>query len=83
MSTNWDAIAACESSGNWACNTGSGFYGGLQFLQSTWVEFGGLDFAPRADLATRDEQIIIAENVLAVQGIGAWPVCGAHANDPE
>lgn len=81
--TNWDAIAQCESGGNWAINTGNGFYGGLQFQQSTWQEFGGLAYALRADLATREQQITVAENVLAVQGIGAWPVCGAHANDPE
>ena len=80
--TNWDAIAQCESGGNWSINTGNGFYGGLQFQQSTWQEFGGLAYAARADLATREQQIAIAENVLAVQGIGAWPVCGAHANDP-
>lgn len=81
--TNWDAIALCESSGNWSINTGNGFYGGLQFAQSTWEEFGGLQYAPRADLATREQQITVAERVLAVQGIGAWPVCGMHANDGE
>jgi resuscitation-promoting factor RpfA len=79
--TNWDAIAQCESGGNWSCNTGNGYHGGLQFLPATWEAFGGLDYAPRADLATREQQIAIAEKVLATQGIGAWPTCGVHAND--
>jgi hypothetical protein len=73
---NWDAIAQCESSGNWATNTGNGYYGGLQFAQSTWTGYGGQEFAPRADLATREQQIAVAERVLAGQGIGAWPHCG-------
>jgi cell wall-associated NlpC family hydrolase len=73
---NWDAVAACESSGNWATNTGNGFFGGLQFQQSTWDQFGGKTFAPRADLASKNQQIQIARKVLAGQGIGAWPVCG-------
>lgn len=73
---NWDAVAQCESSGNWNINTGNGFYGGVQFQQSTWDEFGGREFAARADLASRDHQILMAERVLAGQGIGAWPVCG-------
>jgi hypothetical protein len=74
--TRWDRIAKCESSGNWSINTGNGYYGGLQFAQSTWVGHGGRQFAPRADLATRREQIIVAERVLRTQGIGAWPTCG-------
>ncbi len=78
-SVNWDAIAACESSGNWHINTGNGFYGGLQFTQSTWAGYGGLQYAARADLASRSQQIAVAERVLAGQGIGAWPVCGARA----
>ena len=80
-SVNWDAIANCESSGNWAINTGNGFYGGLQFTQSTWDAYGGQSYAPRADLASRDAQIAVAEKVLAGQGIGAWPVCGAQAGN--
>ncbi|GAA3147496.1 hypothetical protein GCM10010449_77850 [Streptomyces rectiviolaceus] len=56
-------------------NTGNGFYGGLQFKQSTWVEHGGLKYAPRADLATKKEQIKVAEEVLRNQGWKAWPVC--------
>ena len=75
----WDAVAFCESTNNWSINTGNGFYGGLQFTQSTWAEFGGLAYAPRADLATKDQQIAIAEKVLAVQGPGAWPVCSVKA----
>jgi len=72
----WDAIASCESSGNWAINTGNGYYGGLQFDQNTWERNGGLRYAGRADLATREEQIAIAEVTRARQGWGAWPVCG-------
>ena len=75
----WDTVAACESSGNWAVNTGNGFYGGLQFTTKTWVAFGGRAYAPRADLASRGEQILIAGRVLAKQGPGAWPVCGAKS----
>lgn len=71
----WGCLAQCESSGRWDVNTGNGFYGGVQFLQSTWELFGGLKYAPRADLATRQEQITIAEEVLSVQGWEAWPVC--------
>lgn len=73
---NWDAVARCESSGNWHINTGNGFYGGLQFTAGTWHAYGGGAYAPRADLATREQQIMIAERVRAGQGIGAWPVCG-------
>ncbi|MFD8696098.1 transglycosylase family protein [Kitasatospora purpeofusca] len=75
----WDKVAQCESTGNWSINTGNGFYGGLQFTNSTWAEFGGTSFAARADLATKDQQIAIAEKVLAVQGPGAWPVCSVQA----
>ncbi|WP_345637530.1 LysM peptidoglycan-binding domain-containing protein [Rugosimonospora acidiphila] len=77
-SVNWDAIAKCESGGNWSINTGNGFYGGLQFSQGTWAGYGGTQYAARADLASREQQIAIAEKVLAGQGIGAWPVCGAR-----
>ncbi len=72
-SVNWDAVAACESGGNWAINTGNGYYGGLQFTMGTWQSNGGTG-SPHA--ASRDEQIRVAENVLHTQGIGAWPVCG-------
>jgi hypothetical protein len=72
-SVNWDAIAACESGGNWAINTGNGYYGGLQFTLGTWRANGGVGMPNEA---SREEQIRVAENVLRSQGIGAWPVCG-------
>ncbi|MER7759863.1 transglycosylase family protein [Streptomyces sp. NPDC097619] len=75
----WNKVAACESSGNWHINTGNGYYGGLQFSQSTWREFGGTVYASRADLADKGEQIHIAEKVLDGQGPGAWPACGPRA----
>ncbi|MGW4838724.1 transglycosylase family protein [Streptomyces globisporus] len=75
----WEKVAACESSGNWAVNTGNGYYGGLQFSGSTWAAFGGTQYAPRADLATREQQIAIAERVLDGQGPGAWPTCSVRA----
>ena len=74
-SVNWDGIANCESTNNWSINTGNGYYGGLQFSQSTWNAFGGQEFASRADLASKFEQITVAERTLAGQGIGAW-ACG-------
>ncbi|MFJ9348571.1 transglycosylase family protein [Streptomyces sp. NPDC101237] len=77
--STWDKVAACESSGDWGINTGNGYYGGLQFTQSTWEAYGGTRYAPRADLATRDQQIAVAEKVLGGQGPGAWPVCSAQA----
>ncbi len=75
----WDKVAACEASGDWDVNTGNGYYGGLQFTQSTWAAFGGTAYAPRADLATKDQQIAVAEKVLDGQGPGAWPVCSTRA----
>ncbi|MEY8014841.1 MULTISPECIES: transglycosylase family protein [Mycobacterium] len=75
----WDAIAGCEAGGNWAINTGNGYYGGVQFDQGTWERNGGLRFAPRADLATREEQIAVAEVTRQRQGWGAWPVCSGRA----
>ncbi|MEV6170796.1 transglycosylase family protein [Streptomyces sp. NPDC051954] len=75
----WNKVAACESTNNWSINTGNGYYGGLQFAQSTWESFGGTRYAPRADLATKDQQIAVAEKVLDGQGPGAWPVCSAQA----
>ena len=74
---NWSAIAACESGGNWSANTGNGFYGGLQFTEQTWLSYGGGRYASSANLATKAQQIAVAERVLAGQGIGAWPACGA------
>ena len=79
-SVNWTAIANCESSGNWADNTGNGFYGGLQFTESTWLAYGGGSYAQYPYDASESDQIAVAENVLAGQGIGAWPVCGAYAD---
>lgn len=75
----WNKVAACESSGNWSINTGNGYFGGLQFTQSTWVAYGGLKYASRADRATKAQQIAVAERVLAGQGPGAWPVCAPRA----
>jgi resuscitation-promoting factor RpfB len=74
----WDALSRCESGGNWAINTGNGFFGGVQFDQNTWERQGGLRYAPRADLATREEQIAIADVTRARQGWGAWPVCSGR-----
>lgn len=75
----WEKVAACESTGNWKINTGNGYYGGLQFTQSTWEAYGGRRFAARADLADEDQQIAIAEKVLEGQGPKAWPTCSARA----
>jgi hypothetical protein len=75
----WDRLAKCESGGNWKINTGNGFYGGLQFTQGTWAAHGGKNYAPRADLATRDEQILVASHVAKTQGWGAWPSCSVKA----
>ncbi|WP_019068228.1 transglycosylase family protein [Streptomyces hokutonensis] len=77
--STWNKVAACESSGDWSINTGNGYYGGLQFTQSTWEAYGGTAYARRADLATRDQQIAVAEKVLKGQGPGAWPVCSVRA----
>jgi hypothetical protein len=71
----WDDLAMCESSGRWDTNTGNGFFGGLQFWQPTWVENGGMAYAPRADMATPGQQIVVAQEVLRKQGWVAWPNC--------
>lgn len=76
---NWDAVAACESGGNWVTNTGNGFYGGLQFTLATWRANGGVGMPQNA---SREQQIAVANNVLRAQGIGAWPVCGRRAGTP-
>jgi hypothetical protein len=73
--TIWDALAGCESGGDWHANTGNGFFGGLQFHPGTWLSHGGATFARSAHLATREQQILIARRVLASQGWVAWPVC--------
>ncbi|EOM77581.1 resuscitation-promoting factor [Rhodococcus rhodnii] len=75
--STWDALAQCEATGNWSANTGNGFSGGLQFTQQTWAGFGGTQYAPSAHMATREQQIAIAENVRAGQGWGAWPSCSS------
>lgn len=73
----WDAVAQCESGGNWSINTGNGYYGGLQFSQSSWAAAGGTQYASRADLASKDQQIATAEKLLDLQGPGAWACAGA------
>jgi hypothetical protein len=78
----WDQVARCESGGNWGINTGNGYHGGVQFSAGTWASHGGGEFAPSAELATRDQQIAVAERVLATQGRGAWPVCGGPLSGP-
>jgi resuscitation-promoting factor RpfB len=75
---NWDAVANCESGGNWHINTGNGFYGGLQFDYSTWLSYGGGNYASRADLASREEQIAVATRLYNARGSSPWPVCGAY-----
>jgi hypothetical protein len=70
---NWEAVAQCESGGNWAANTGNGAYGGLQFKQATWQEYGGVGNPAKA---SKQQQIAVANKVLAGQGPGAWPKCG-------
>src|SRR5262249_56601644 len=72
----WDEVARCESGNNWATNTGNGYQGGLQFTPGTWSANGGDQYAAAAYLASREQQIAVAEHVLAHQGRGAWPVCG-------
>ncbi|MFE4174689.1 transglycosylase family protein [Streptomyces sp. NPDC056909] len=76
--SEWDQVAQCESGGNWSINTGNGYYGGLQFSGSTWAAYGGTAYAARADLASKSQQIAVAEKVLAGQGKGAWPTCGVN-----
>ncbi|MFF8595441.1 transglycosylase family protein [Streptomyces sp. NPDC015220] len=75
----WDRIAQCESGGNWHINTGNGYYGGLQFAAGTWRAYGGTNYAPTADQASRAQQIAVATRVQQAQGWGAWPVCSARA----
>ena len=77
---NWEAIAQCESGGNWSANTGNGYYGGLQFSPGTWTANGGSG-SPAA--ASRGEQIRVARNVMRTQGIGAWPVCGSAVGQAQ
>ncbi|OBI94116.1 Resuscitation-promoting factor RpfC [Mycobacterium alsense] len=79
VAPNWDAVAQCESGGNWHANTGNGEYGGLQFKPSTWARYGGVG-NPAA--ASREQQIAVANRVLEDQGIEAWPKCGAASGLP-
>ncbi len=75
--STWDAVAKCESGDNWHIDTGNGYYGGLQFSQSSWDAAGGQKYAARADLATKDQQIAVAQTLLAQQGPGAWSCAAA------
>ncbi|WP_405009439.1 transglycosylase family protein [Kitasatospora sp. NBC_01539] len=77
--STWDKVAQCEATGNWAVNSGNGFYGGLQFTSQTWGAFGGHAYAANAHQASKAQQIAVAEKVLAAQGPGAWPVCSVKA----
>jgi uncharacterized protein YabE (DUF348 family) len=80
----WDALAQCESGGNWAINTGNGYYGGLQFSYGTWLAYGGGQYAPTANLASREQQIAIATKVRDARGgYGDWPACSAKLGLPR
>jgi resuscitation-promoting factor RpfA len=76
--SDWDRLAQCEAGGNWGINTGNGFQGGLQFSPGTWTAHGGGEYAATANQASREQQIAVAEKVLATQGWGAWPSCSAN-----
>lgn len=80
---NWDAIAQCESGGNWRTHTNNGYSGGLQFSHSTWAAYGGTKYASSAHKASRSQQIAVAERVRQGQGIGAWPTCGARSGSSK
>ncbi len=71
----WDLLAQCESGGNWHNASNPVYKGGLQFDAGTWARHGGLAFAPRADFATREQQVLVGERTLASQGWQAWPAC--------
>ncbi|MFH8975869.1 transglycosylase family protein [Streptomyces sp. NPDC017890] len=76
---NWDRVAECETGGAWSQNSGNGYYGGLQLSQDAWEQYGGLEYAPSADQASRSQQVRVAEKLHADQGIAAWPTCGLLA----
>jgi hypothetical protein len=78
----WDDLARCESGGNWAINTGNGYYGGLQFSYGTWHQYGGGEFAEYPHEASRAEQIIVAERLRADRGYAPWPACRAKLGLP-
>ncbi|WP_435604229.1 transglycosylase family protein [Streptomyces sp. bgisy130] len=80
---DWERIAACESNGRWHINTGNGYHGGLQIDPATWRAYGGRRYAPRADLATRDEQIAIGERIVRDRGLSAWPNCARTTDSDE
>jgi hypothetical protein len=80
--TVWDELAQCEASGNWAANTGNGYYGGLQFSLPTWNGYGGAEFAAYPHQATREEQIVVAERLRAARGYQPWPACRAKLGLP-
>jgi resuscitation-promoting factor RpfA len=75
-STDWERLAKCESGGRWDINTGNGYYGGLQMTRATWASYGGHRYAPRADLATPEQQIAVGERIVRSRGLRPWPVCG-------
>jgi len=75
----WDRVAECESGGSWSANNGNGYSGGLQISQDDWVKYGGLDYAESPDVASRSQQIAVAERILSAEGVGAWPTCGLLA----
>ncbi|WP_022872869.1 transglycosylase family protein [Nesterenkonia alba] len=75
--SDWDRLAQCESGGNWSINTGNGFYGGLQFMKSTWDAMGGQQYAEYPHQATREQQIAVATELQARYGWGQWPACSA------
>jgi resuscitation-promoting factor RpfC len=80
VAPNWDAVAQCESGGNWQANTGNGEYGGLQFKPATWAQYGGVG-NPAA--ASRDQQIAVANRVFAQDGLDPWPKCGSNSGLPS
>jgi hypothetical protein len=80
----WDRLARCESSGNWAIDTGNGYFGGLQFDAATWRAYGGIEFAPAAHRATREQQIAVATRVRDDRdGYGSWPGCAIKLGLPR
>jgi hypothetical protein len=81
--TTWDRVAECESGGSWSADSGNGHYGGLQLTQRDWEKYGGLDYAPSADQASRSQQIAVAEKILDDRGVSAWPGCGSASGLSE
>lgn len=77
--STWDQVAECESAGMWSANEGNGFYGGLQLTLDMWKKYGGTSYAPRPDLASRSQQISVAESILGDRGPDAWPSCALNA----